>query len=163
MRSPRPIVGLLALLALLASLSVQASLDLYRFDNPAQEARFRALTHKLRCLVCQNESLADSDADLAHDLRQEVYEMVRKGQSDQQIIDYLVARYGDFVLYDPPVKPANYPLWFGPFVVLAIAALAAAIAIRRHNRPDRPPLTEEERRRAERLLAGTDNDEGDKS
>ncbi len=87
-------------------------------DDPVTEKRMVKLAEELRCLVCQNESLASSHAELADDLRQEVREKIRKGLTDQQIKDYLVARYGDFVLYQPPVKRTTYLLWAGPFILL---------------------------------------------
>ena len=88
--------------------------------DPVLEKRMIGLAENLRCLVCQNESLASSHADLAEDLRREVREQMKKGMTDQQIIDYLVARYGDFVLYDPPVKQATLLLWYGPFALLLL-------------------------------------------
>ena len=100
------------------------------FDDLATELRFKNLTEELRCLVCQNQSLADSHADLAQDLRNEVYKMVIAGDSDKEIIDYMVSRYGDFVLYRPPVKNTTYFLWFGPFFILFIAIIIIARVIR---------------------------------
>jgi cytochrome c-type biogenesis protein CcmH len=96
------------------------------FDDPATELRFKKLTEELRCLVCQNQSLADSHAELAQDLRNEVYRMVNAGDSNKEIIDYMVTRYGDFVLYRPPVKNTTYFLWFGPFLILLIAIIIIA-------------------------------------
>lgn len=87
-------------------------------EDPVVEKRMVALAANLRCLVCQNESLASSHAELAEDLRREVREQIRAGKNDQEITDYLVARYGDFVLYDPPVKSYTVLLWFGPFLLL---------------------------------------------
>ena len=100
------------------------------FNNPATELRFKNLTEELRCLVCQNQSLADSHADLAQDLRNEVYKKVIAGDSDKEIIAYMVSRYGDFVLYRPPVKNTTYLLWFGPFLMLLIAIIVIARVIR---------------------------------
>jgi cytochrome c-type biogenesis protein CcmH len=102
-------------------------------QDPQLEARMVQLAQELRCLVCQNESLASSHAELADDLRQEVREQLRQGKSDQEIKDYLVARYGDFVLYRPEVKPLTWVLWFGPFalVLLALVLLVRYIAQRR--------------------------------
>jgi cytochrome c-type biogenesis protein CcmH len=102
-------------------------------EDPQLEARMVQLAQELRCLVCQNESLASSHAELADDLRQEVREQLRQGKSDQEIKDYLVARYGDFVLYRPEVKPLTWVLWFGPFalVLLALVLLVRYIAQRR--------------------------------
>jgi cytochrome c-type biogenesis protein CcmH len=87
-------------------------------DDPALEARLKAMSQELRCLVCQNSTLADSDAPLAEDLRQEIRTQMRAGKSDQEIVDYLVARYGDFVRYRPPVNNVTAILWFGPFLLL---------------------------------------------
>lgn len=91
-------------------------------EDPVLEKRMIALAENLRCLVCQNESLASSHSDLANDLRREVREQMKKGLSDQEIIDYLVSKYGDFVLFDPPVKKSTLFLWYGPFVLLLIGA-----------------------------------------
>lgn len=90
-------------------------------EDPQVEARLVAIAEELRCLVCQNESLASSHAELAEDLRREVRKLIRQDMSDAQIKTYLVDRYGDFVLYRPPVKPLTWPLWFGPFLLLALA------------------------------------------
>ena len=100
------------------------------FNDSATELRFKNITEELRCLVCQNQSLADSHAELAQDLRNEVYKMVIAGDSDKEIIDYMVTRYGDFVLYRPPVKNTTYFLWFGPFFMLLIAIIIIARVIR---------------------------------
>jgi len=97
----------------------QAADTPFQFDQPEQAARYQHLTEELRCLVCQNQNLADSHADLAQDLRNEVYRMITSGQTDRQIIDFMVARYGEFVLYRPPVSPLTWLLWFGPFLLLA--------------------------------------------
>ena len=124
-------------------------------DDPALEARARALSAELRCMVCQNQSIDDSDAELARDLRRIVREQLIAGQSDVEIIGYVTARYGDFVLLKPPVKPATWGLWFGPALVLVIAAAGLVVYVRsRSGRPDeRPPnLDPEERRRLEALL-----------
>ena len=100
------------------------------FNEPKMELRFKKLTEELRCLVCQNQSLADSHAGLAQDLRNEVYRMVIAGDSDKEIIAYMVNRYGDFVLYRPPVKNTTYFLWIGPFLMLLIAIIVIARVIR---------------------------------
>jgi cytochrome c-type biogenesis protein CcmH len=123
-------------------------LPLYAFAGEAQdiakdpvlEKRMIGLAEKLRCLVCQNESLASSHADLAEDLRREVRELMLKGMSDQEIKDYLVARYGDFVLYDPPVKKTTWLLWYGPLGLLLIGLATLAWQLRR--RKDRIVETE---------------------
>lgn len=123
-------------------------------DQPNVEARLKALAVELRCLVCQNQTLADSDASLAEDLRREIREMIVKGMSDQQITDFLVARYGDFVLYRPPVKPTTLLLWTGPFLLLLAGGTALVIVLRRREREEATAaLSQEDRRRAEQLLS----------
>ena len=123
-------------------------------DDPAVEARLKHLAVELRCLVCQNQTLADSNAPLAEDLRREVREMISKDMSDKEIIDFLVARYGDFVLYRPPLKATTTLLWVGPFVLLTIGATALVITLRRRaNTVVDAPVTDEEHRRVEQLLA----------
>ena len=102
--------------------------------DPALEARMLAITGELRCLVCQNQTIADSHADLAVDLRQEVRELLQKGRTPEQIRDYMTARYGDFVLYRPPLKASTAVLWLGPGVLLAIALAALVVVIRRRAR-----------------------------
>lgn len=123
-------------------------------DDPAVEARLKHLAVELRCLVCQNQTLADSDAPLAEDLRREVREMIIKEMTDKEIIDFLVERYGDFVLYRPPLKATTTLLWVGPFVLLTIGATVLAITLRRRaRRVVDAPVTDEEHRRVEQLLA----------
>ncbi|WHZ26159.1 MAG: Cytochrome c heme lyase subunit CcmL [Nitrospira sp.] len=123
-------------------------------DDPAVEARLKHLAVELRCLVCQNQTLADSNAPLAEDLRREVREMIAKDMSDKEIIDFLVARYGDFVLYRPPLKATTTLLWVGPFVLLTIGATVLVITLRRRaNKVVDAPVTVEEHRRVEQLLA----------
>lgn len=103
----------------------------YRSD--AEEQRFKALTAELRCVMCQNQSIADSNAPIAHDLRVEVLRLMREGRSDAQIKQYLVERYTDFVLYEPPMKKSTWLLWAGPFLLLLIGAGAVIMVIRRKN------------------------------
>ena len=107
--------------------------------DPALEARMLSITSELRCLVCQNQTIADSHAELADDLRRQVREMLVRGDTDQQIIDYMTARYGDFVLYRPPVKATTWLLWFGPGVLLLGGLTALALVLRQRSRmsPDR--------------------------
>ena len=125
-----------------------------RLADPVLEARARAIGAELRCLVCQNQSIDDSNADLAHDLRVLIRERIAAGDSDQQVIDFLVQRYGDFILLDPPVKPATYVLWYGPFAVLLLGLAAVGLyARRRRTAPAAAPLSAEEKRRLKRLLA----------
>ena len=123
-------------------------------DDPALESRARALSRELRCLVCQNEPIDSSNADLARDLRILVRERLLAGDSDEEVKAYLVARYGDYVLLDPPVKPKTYLLWFGPALILLAGAAAVYLYFRRSPKAAREPgpLTAEERRRVARLL-----------
>jgi cytochrome c-type biogenesis protein CcmH len=104
-----------------------------QFRSPAEEQHFRALVTELRCVMCQNQSLADSNAMVAHDLRREVLSLMRQGKSDAQIKDYLVARYGEFVLYKPRIEERTWLLWFGPLVLLVAGALVVAFVVRRHG------------------------------
>lgn len=123
-------------------------------DDPAAEARLKHLAVELRCLVCQNQTLADSNAPLAEDLRREVREMIAKNMSDQEIIEFLTARYGDFVLYRPPLKATTTLLWVGPFVLMIVGATALVITLRRRaSKVIDVPVTEDEHRRVEQLLA----------
>ena len=122
-------------------------------EDPVLEKRMIGLAENLRCLVCQNESLASSHADLAKDLRQEVREKMKQGMSDQEIIDFLVSKYGDFVLFDPPVKSYTLLLWYGPFALLLIGLAGLVFQLRkRKNAPPENQLSAEEARRAEALL-----------
>ncbi|HSE24796.1 MAG TPA: cytochrome c-type biogenesis protein [Pyrinomonadaceae bacterium] len=123
-------------------------------DDPALEKRLNNLSKELRCLVCQNETLADSQADLAEDLRREIREQMRAGKSDQEIINFLTQRYGQFILYRPRVTPTTYLLWFGPFVLL-LAGLALLFNYIKHRRDqiEEQPLTLAQRKIAEELLS----------
>jgi len=123
-------------------------------DNPVAEARLKALAVELRCLVCQNQTLADSNAPLAEDLRREVREMIAKDMSDKDIIEFLVTRYGDFILYRPPLKATTTLLWVGPFVLLIAGVAALVLALRRRQKKlTDVSLSEEERNRVARLLS----------
>lgn len=122
-------------------------------EDPVLEQRMVHLAQNLRCLVCQNESLASSRSDLAKDLRQEVREKMKQGMTDQQIIDFLVSKYGDFVLFDPPMKRYTLLLWYGPFALLLIALAGLAIQLRKRKaRIAEATLTAEEAQRAAALL-----------
>jgi cytochrome c-type biogenesis protein CcmH len=112
------------------------------FRDAAEESRFRALTEQLRCVMCQNQSLADSNALIAKDLRREVLGLMRQGKSDEQIKAFLVARYTDFVLYQPRVAPTTWLLWFGPLLLLAFGAVLVAGIVRRHGRGVPPTAPE---------------------
>ena len=124
-------------------------------QDPVVEARLIELSQELRCLVCQNESLASSHAELADDLRREVRDLIRQGKTDQEVKDFLVARYGDFVLYRPEVKPLTWMLWFGPFVLMFLAVyLLIRYSQTRRAQLKSAVLSDEDRARAEQLLKG---------
>jgi cytochrome c-type biogenesis protein CcmH len=121
-------------------------------DDPVLEARVMHIAEELRCLVCQNETIAASHADLAVDLRKQIRLKLQQGQSREQIVDFMVQRYGDFVLYKPPVKRSTWLLWAGPFVLLAVALLGLGFTIRRRRQTPAAPLPAAEAERARRLL-----------
>lgn len=128
--------SLLMLAGILLSGTVTA-LDPIDYQSPAEEQRFKALAAELRCVMCQNQSIADSNAPIAHDLRMEVLRLMREGRSDEDIKQYLVERYSDFVLYDPPMRGGNWLLWIGPFALLLTGGLAVAWVIRnKQKQPD---------------------------
>jgi cytochrome c-type biogenesis protein CcmH len=145
-------------LLLLPSLAAAGEATLLA-ENPQAEARLKALAVELRCLVCQNQTLADSNAPLAEDLRREVREMIAKNMSDKEIIDFLVTRYGDFVLYRPPLKTTTTLLWVGPFLLLIGGAIALVMALRRRQKKLADvaladvALSEAERNRVAQLLS----------
>lgn len=144
--------------ALLGALCLTATaqaytLEEFQFQSPAQEAEFKELIEELRCLVCQNESLAASQAELAQDLREEVYQMMLDGKSRDQIVDFLVERYGDFVLYNPPLKPSNYPLWFGPLILAAVASFFLLRTLVRKKRARETELSDQDQARLQKILA----------
>lgn len=120
-------------------------------DDPQLEQRVTALSQQLRCLVCQNQTIADSQAELAVDLRREVRDKLRQGMSEREVADYMVQRYGDFVLYRPPFKASTWLLWIGPLVLLAAGLALLWTRLVRRTEP-RAPLAPEARQRAARLL-----------
>ncbi len=132
-----------------------ATLADYHFNDPDQKEDFRELTEELRCLVCQNQSLAGSDAELAQDLRREVYNMMKEGQTKDDVINFMVARYGDFVLYEPPMKPSTYPLWFGPFIILAIGGVLLGRTLVKKKGSKEVELTEADQEKLAKLLNNT--------
>lgn len=122
-------------------------------EDPEVEKRLQALSQELRCLVCQNETLADSRAGLAEDLRREIREQIKAGKTDQEIITFLTARYGDFVLYRPRVTPTTYLLWFGPFILLAIGLIVLYRQLKqRRTLITQSPLSAQDRRQVDELL-----------
>lgn len=134
-------------------LSARAEVARPSADDPVLEERVNNLSKELRCLVCQNETLADSRADLAVDLRNQVREQMKAGKTDEEIITYLTARYGDFVLYRPRVRPVTYLLWFGPFILLIGGLLLLFRYVKRRREVIvEAPLSDEERSRAEAIL-----------
>ncbi len=112
-----------------------AVIETYEFSDPAQESRYQDMIAQLRCLVCQNQNLADSNAELARDLRARTYEMINAGASDEDIVDFMIARYGDFVLYKPPLRLRTTLLWGGPFALLLIALIVFFFTVRRSRVP----------------------------
>ena len=122
-------------------------------EDEAVEARLIAISEEMRCLVCQNESLAGSHAELAEDLRREIRSLIKEGKTDQEVMNFMVSRYGDFVRYRPPVKPSTWLLWFGPFLLLAVGITALISYLRkRSRRMKETPLSEAEHQRAGELL-----------
>ncbi len=135
-------------------LFASAAIGAYEFKSAQMEADYLKLTNELRCLVCQNQNLAGSNADLAKDLRQQTYEMLMQGKSPDQIVEYMVARYGDFVSYRPQLKRNTILLWIGPFALLALVSVLVIRAIRKKQKL-RPPDAES-MKRAQQLLANSE-------
>ncbi len=128
-----------------------------RLADPKLEARARAISEQLRCLVCQNESIDESDADLAHDIRVLLRQRLVAGDTDAQAVQYIVDRYGQFVLLKPPVEPATWLLWFGPAALLVVAGTGTVLALRRrYAAAEPPPLDDAEKERLERLMRETE-------
>ncbi|OOZ39037.1 hypothetical protein BOW53_13180 [Solemya pervernicosa gill symbiont] len=149
--------SLLTTILLLVTLPISAAINSYEFNTPEEEQTFKELSSELRCLVCQNQNLEDSNAELAQDLRDKVYKMVQRGDSKSQITDYMVERYGDFVLYRPPVKPSTYILWFSPLVLIAVGLFMLIRFIRRRTATADAPLSNEERERLQDILKEKDS------
>lgn len=126
--------ALLVAFLLFAGFAHAQAIEPMPFKDHAQELRFQHLTHQLRCPMCQNETLADSNAPIARDLRNQIFQMMQQGRSDEEIKQYLVARYSRFVLYDPPLTPGTWLLWFGPLLILLGGAGVVLVAIRKRSR-----------------------------
>ncbi|HHH36944.1 MAG TPA: cytochrome c-type biogenesis protein CcmH [Gammaproteobacteria bacterium] len=126
--------------------------------DPVIEARMAALSAQLRCLVCQGQSIAESGSDFANDVRREMLRLMEQGRSDQEVIDFLVQRYGDFILFRPPVKGTTLLLWLGPFLLLLAGGSALFVTLRRRRQAADAVLSPEEQQRAERLLEGSADD-----
>ena len=144
-------VFLITLLLQLATLPAHANEAAPLADDPLVEQRLLVIAEEVRCLVCQNESLAGSRADLAQDLRREIRSLIKQGKTDKEVMDFLVSRYGDYVRYRPPVKPSTWLLWGGPFLLLA-AGLAGLVLFVRRRRNTSVPLSAAEQREATALL-----------
>lgn len=151
---PAPALFLAAAGLLLAQSGAAAVFQPRDFATDHDARRYQALTEELRCLVCQNQSLADSNAELATDLRQRIYTMITQGSSNEEIVDFMVARYGNFVRYRPPLTSSTLLLWFGPFLLALIGVTLLMVKIRRHRGlPPRSDLSESESKRVAELLA----------
>ena len=157
----------MVLLVIGLSMSAWANIDTYQFDNPRQEAQYRALIEEFRCPKCQNQNLAGSDAPIAQDLKQKTYDMVKDGRSDTEIRQYMNERYGDFISYKPPVRPSTWILWFFPPVLLVFVMLAWFIRNRNSSKraavianpieEGYAPLSAAEQQRLQDLLNANDN------
>ena len=160
-RSPGPWAFVLAIVVGLVGGAAHAAsvFEPRGFTSPEHEERYHALIDELRCLVCQNQTIADSNADLASDLRREVYRMVEEGQSAEEIAGFMVARYGDFVLYRPPLQGGTVLLWAGPFLLVALGLAVLALHLRRRRRAPAPPIDEGARERLRRIMEAEDRDE----
>ncbi|MEE9354038.1 MAG: cytochrome c-type biogenesis protein [Methylococcaceae bacterium] len=143
------------------------AIDTYEFESKDQQERFNAFTNELRCPKCQNQNIADSNSEIATDLRRELHRLLGEGKSDEHIVDFMVSRYGDFVLYKPPVNTITYPLWFGPFVLIFIGSLIVFSIARRSKKPESDlgnevsqNLSNTEKQRLEALLQQKQNGDG---
>jgi cytochrome c-type biogenesis protein CcmH len=151
------IVALVTIVPLAAAASEATPTDL----DPVAQKRLIGLANELRCLVCQNQTIADSNAELAVDLRREIRGQIKAGKTDSEILDFMTTRYGDFVLYRPPLKASTLVLWFGPLLLLVVGVfvLIRVMRARRRSAESESPLTDAERSRAAALLAGRAGDE----
>ncbi len=125
--------------------------ETYEFASPEQEQLYLKLSDTLRCLVCQNQSIAESNADLATDLRKEIYNMLQQGMDEDEIVAFMVERYGDFVLYKPPMKPMTWLLWFGPAIILIAGFVFVMRIVRKQDTDEEPALSEAEQQRLKEL------------
>ncbi len=145
---------LLALLLLVLTAPLLAGIETYTFETPEQERIYKKLTEELRCLVCQNQNIAGSNAELAQDLRKKAYEQVKQGKSEDEVVDWMVDRYGDFVLYRPPVKATTLFLWAGPliFLLIAFVVLWRIGRARRGHSSEAQPVDEQSLEQARQML-----------
>jgi cytochrome c-type biogenesis protein CcmH len=151
---------LLAIALITFSFPALAVIELYEFDTPEQEQQFKELSNTLRCPKCQNNTIGDSNAELAQDLRQKVYEMTKDGQTKQDIVDYMIARYGNFVTYKPPFTMGTAILWFGPAFVIVIGV--SFILVRSRKRPVAKNKTDWDTDKEQRVAELLNEDNGDK-
>lgn len=149
----------LSILLIVSCQLAYASIDIYEFDSPRQEAQYRALIEELRCPKCQNQNLAGSDAPIAKDLKQKTYEMVKDGRTDAEIRDYMFERYGDFISYKPPMRPSTWILWFFPPILLVVLLFIWFVKNRQKEKQvvveesNIQPLTADEQQRLNQLLS----------
>ncbi len=151
---------ILCLLLLIMPLGLQAAIDTYEFEDEATRERFNKLTFELRCPKCQNQNLQDSNSPIASDLRNEIYKMLQAGNDDNEIVDFMVARYGDFVLYRPPVNQMTYVLWYGPAALVLIGVIVVLVISRKKKKINtngedlETHLSDEESQRLKKILNG---------
>lgn len=144
--------ALLSVLLLAMTMPAQAKIESIEFTDKQMEEDYKVLIQELRCLVCQNQNLADSNAELAQDLRQQTYELLEKGASREEVVEYMVTRYGDFVMYRPPLKATTFFLWFGPVVIFLIAVIVLVMFSRRQKQLPTAIVTEQDQQKAHSLL-----------
>jgi len=145
-------IAFFTILLSIASVNALSAFNTYQFDDPVKEKRFDKLINELRCTVCQNQTIAGSNADLAKDLRDKVYKMVQDGKTEQQVKDFMVERFTDFVLYRPPVKKSTYLLWGGPFILLGLALVFLVIQIRKRIHAPAVEIDEHQHQRIQEML-----------
>jgi len=139
------------LLLMFASWLSHANVEVYQFDNPAQEETYKELIEELRCLVCQNQSIAESNAELAQDMRRKTYELVKSGKTKSEVRAYMAERYGDFMLYSPPLKPMTWVLWFGPAFALLAGFVFVVRVMRQQKTTREDEMSNEETERLKAL------------
>ncbi len=145
-------ITLLSISVLILSFQAQARFETHDFATEQMEQDYNVLVQELRCLVCQNQNLADSNAELAQDMRLRVYKMLSEGSSKEEIVDFMVTRYGDFVMYRPPVKKSTMILWFGPLIFFAVAGLIVLSYVRRQKKEATAVVDEQQQKKAHSLL-----------
>jgi len=149
-------ITLLGLLIFALNPITQAGIEARQFTDPAQERRYHKIVDEMRCLVCQNQNLSDSNAKLALDLRDKIYGMVKDNQTDQQIADYMVNRYGKFILYNPPLDPVTSFLWLGPLILVIAAVILLLFNIKTRSNARPVEISAEDHKRSQKLLEDED-------